>query len=339
MSFKKSRTLLYNNRIGQRMVQNGITQQNPIDRKLLALEGQKKVSLTLTSSDRDGYDADTQTYSTDPTNCIVTLADTVRGVYGYRVLEFQFRNLIYNVAAGINDRLVVAYNGGTPPVSVANGIIIIPEGMYTGNFEPVTAYISAISKSLNNILYSDLTLWLPYNSDIRVALLIAAAGAITSIVTNPSTGRVTLTWASLLAPTILFPFNLTTKLPQLGTTIMDIFPFLSTTTGATWVTSGALNTTSPELIGLKSPVFNNAEIIHPNGDNEFFLHVPVLVLPGQTELYAPVIPTFFNFNSQQTLSRIEIAMFDHTSLAPLRAPDLEWQMLVELFTVDATPAT
>ena len=355
MSFKRTRPLHYNVHPGQVIIQNGVPQPSPLDRKILPLEGQKKISLTVSSADRDAWDAKTQSFTTTPTECVVRLRDTVKGVYGYRVMEFVFRNMIYNIQAGVNDTLQVSY--ATPPAPLTNpdssanfitdpadpvisGTIRVPPGMYTAYWNLNDIFFAlVVGVSLNELDISNWTLLPLFKYDLRVALFLAAKGVITHISTNPATGFLTITWTGE-NPTIVMPGAQAPGAPAgLGSSIISRIPFGEGTTGNVWTTNRAIDAATPETIGIRSPLLNNSEVLDPDGDNEFFLHVPVLVDPGKKQKYAPKVPNFVNFNSQQTISRIEFNFYDHETGSPLVAPDMEWQMLLELFTLDASPAT
>ncbi len=356
MGFKRPRPLHYNVHPGQMILQNGVAQPSPLDRKALALEGQKKLALSLSSADRDAWNKIEQDFTSLPTDCIIRLSDTVRGVYGYRVMEFLFRNLIYNVVKGVTDTLQVVYadmkaptvghnpDATTNTIAVATdpvliGKIVIPQGMYTAVWEPSKAYQVSINRTLNNIVIADVALWMAFSNDIRVALLIAAKGVISAITTDPSTGFVTITWTGE-NPTIVYPNSPVAGAPTgSGSNIVTLLSFPLGSTGNTFTTKHAVNTTTPETMGIRSPLLNNSEVLDPDGDNEFFIHIPILADYGEKQMYAPKVPSFVNFNSQQTISRIEFKFYDHESGLPLTAPDMEWNMLLELYTIDPTPAT
>ncbi len=343
MSFKRARSLHYGIHKSQSIVQNGVSQLSPLDRKQLPLDQQKQISLTLSSDDRDGAPSpDSLIDPTSSTDCVINFVDAVKGVYAYRVLSFSFINGFYSVQTGLNDSLTVLWT--ITPVTVGTssdvklGKIKIPQGYYSFFLEP-EAWFNPIDPdsddtNLNFIENTNKTNLLAYYpTDIRVALLIAAEDTITSITTDRKTKTIKISWVSGLAPTVVVASSSYDR-----TTVFELLGLSRQSSGGVWTGIAPVHASGPVSIALQSDVLNNSEVIDPDGPTEFFLHVPVEVPQGARQIYLPPIPPLVTFNSQSALVRIPFKIVDHATQQVLNGAGVQWQMILSVYSTDSTPA-
>src|SRR6185436_18529317 len=336
MSFKRPRINHYGIHKDQIIVQNGVGQLSPLDRKKLPLDQQKQVSLSLSSDDRDGA---SNIPSSSPTDCVVNFVDGVKAVYAYRVLSFSFLNNFYSIQNGLNEQLQVEWKtaptfeskDGDNFADVNAGIITLLEGYYKFTTEPAEWYNPelATQSNLNDIKFDDRKdLVTYYGNDIRVALLDRACGAITEIKTSRISKRITIIWATSQSPTII----------DEKTNIADTLGISRISTGTTWTGIGPVICTGPGSIALVSDILNNSELVDPDGPNQFFLHVPVVVKQGERQLYMPQKPPLVNLNAQSAMVRIPLQIVDHKTQRTLNGSGIQWQLILGVYSTDATPA-
>ncbi len=341
MSFKRPRPLSYGVHHGQQIVQNGIAQESPLDRKSLPLEQQKKFIVAISSDDREAP-SDGKGDDVLPTDCVINLKTPLKGVYGYRVLEFNFTNRFFSVQTGLNDLLRVTWT--VPPVAdgvnltaaIVEGKIVLSEGYYEFTSVP-SDFVNPLWPSgdpppnLNILNYGTLTNYVLYFPlDVRVRLLVAAGGTIESIVTDRLTDTLTITWAAGLKPTV--NSSLSNSLSVLGLSRN------STTNAANeWKTIGPPNVDGPANLALLSNVLNNDELIDPKGQNDYFVTVPIKSLIDEREVYRPFFPPFVNLNSQVNINRIPIKVVEPESGQVLKGNNMEWDLTLECFSLDPNP--
>ena len=338
--YKRPRSLHYGIHKQQLIVQNGVAQLSPLDRKSLPLDQQKQLSLTLSSDDREGAASNTSIVDPSPTtDCVINFVDAVKGVYAYQILSFSFTNYFYSIEAGLNDVLVVGWLNKPTAANqtVQSGLIRIPSGYYTFFTEPKDWANqndpASTDRNLNDIKWADrVELTSYYPNDIRVALLIAADSAISEIKTNRILKTIEITWVAVVAG----PTSPTAS--PTSTTLFDTYGLSRFSSGSTWTGIAPVKWQGPDSLALISDVLNNSEVIDPDGPSSFFLHVPVTVPQGQRQLYIPPNPPLVTFNSQVSITRVPIKIADHKTQRVLTGDGVEWQLILSAFTTDVTPA-
>ncbi len=340
MSFKRNRPLSYGNYKDQIITVNGVSQPSPLDKKQKPLEQQSKWLFAVSSDDRNQAAAGSRGEDIQSTDCVINLVSPIRGVYGYRVIEFTFTNRFYSCQTGLNDLLAVTYavNPATGNANVDAGKIILDEGYYdftsvpsewTNPLDPVPL------RNLNDINigdYADYNTFYP--NDVRVRLMGAALnpatpafGAITRIVTDRKTDKITITWKAGVVPT------LDTK----TTTAISLLGLSRNSTGATWVSLGPPNIDGPTNLALSSIILDNPKLADPKGQNDNFLVVPIQAPEGSRQLYAPFFPPMVDLGTQQAITTLPIKIIEPESGTVLKANNMEWLLLIEFYSLDPSP--
>lgn len=334
MAFKKPRLNHYGIHKDQVIIQNGISQLSPLDRKQLPLDQQKQLSLVMSSDDRDGATATPPSSSTD---CVINFVDGVRAVYAYRVLTFSFLNAFYSIQEGLNDKLQVIWTTaptlttGDNFIEVNEGIITLQEGYYKFSSEPADWVnpLASTQSDLNNLLYANINTYKQYYpNDIRVALMIRGLGTIQTIVTDRKTKQITLTWNAGLLPSI----------DSSSSNLLDNLGLAADSNGAIWTGISPVYCGGPTSIALVSDILNNSELIDPEGPNEFFMHVPVEKKQGEVQIYSPSLPPLVSLNSQVAIIRVPFRIVDHKTLKTLKGIGVNWQLLLAVYSTDVSPA-
>lgn len=333
MTFKRSRPLSYGLRQKQVIITNGIAQPSPLDRKSGPLDQQKKFVLAISSDDREYPTLDSKGEESSASDCVIALKMPLRGVYGYRVLEFAFTNRFFGVQTGLNDNLQVTFD--TPPTGtnddVKQGRIVLSEGYYEFYSDPKDYFNPQDidpSRDLNDISYTDLTaLTKYYPLDIRVELLRAANSAITRIVTDRKTDRLTIYWQTPISA----------KIDLIRTTAISTLGLKRDSEGKIWNGGFPPNVDGPANISIVSSLLNNNELLDPRGENDAFLTIPVNVQEGDKQIYSPQHPPMVNFNGQVSISRIPIRIIEPQSAKVVKSNNMEWSMLLECFSLEASP--
>jgi len=305
---------------------------SPLDRKSLPPDQQKKLTLVISSDDRDKPVGDQKGEDTDPADCTVTLNSGIKNAYAYRVIQTSVRNGFYSVQTGLNDILSVTW--GTPPTTgdsnVDAGTITIPQGYYTFSVDPrdFANPFLVTPLNLNDIKIADLaSLVANYGADVRVALLSAALGTIIRIRTSTVTRILTIDWFAGLLPTI----NLA------KTTSMSLFGLDRHSSGTPWNGIRMPNVNGPDDVAFKSSFLNNNELIDPEGPNEFFQHITLTTGFGERQTFIPQNPPIVTFNGQLNWTILPIALVDNDSKMVLRGNDVWWQVTFEIYTLESNP--
>lgn len=334
MAFKRPRLNHYGLHKPQRIVQNGVSQLSPLDRKQLPLDQQKQVSLAISSEDRDGIDTFPPS---SPTDCVINFVESVKNVYAYRVLSFSFVNNFYSIQNGINEQLTVTWtvaptlSSGDNYLEVNAGVISLLEGYYTFSVNPIDWLnpLLVTQLDLNDILYTNIgVLMASYSNDIRVAFLNRSLGTITRIQTNRETKQITIIWAATRAPII----------DSENSNIIDVLGLSRVSSGSSWVGVAPVSCNGPSSIALVSDVLNNSELIDPQGPNEFFQHLTVSVKQGDIQEFLPPNPPLVTLNSQAAIVRVPFKIVDHVSQRVLKGTGIRWLLVLGVYSIDTTPA-
>jgi hypothetical protein len=329
MSFKRPRPLSYGVHRGQKLVTNGIAQESPLDRKSLPLEKQKKVVLAVSSDDRELAQPDSKGEESSASDCVINLKQPIKGVYGYRMLEFSFFNRFFSVQEKLND--VLTFSDGTTTFTAK-----IPEGYYTFSSDPadwINPVMDAKSVSLEDLNSVDSTVYTAMKTyfplDIRIALYAALKDpAVVSdtvvIDTDRKTDRLKITFGT----------NSYTLDPD-NSTALGVLGLPRRLEGKEWQGTSPPNVEGPANIAIQSSLLNNNELIDPKGENDTFAVIAVHADEGFKQLYMPTHPPFVNFNSQIMINRVPFKMIEPQSKQVIKSNNIEWSMLLEFFTVDA----
>lgn len=341
MSFKRQRPLSYGNYQDQVITVNGISQPSPLDKKEKPLDQQSKWLFAISSDDRNQAAAGSRGEDIQSTDCAINLVSPIRGVYAFRVIEFTFTNRFYSCQTGLNDILAVtwAVNPGTDNPDVDAGKIIMAEGYYDFTSVPTEWQNpldpAAATRDLNDIKLADyVALNTYYPNDVRVRLMGAALqpgseakGAITEIVTDRKTDKITITWKATSNPT------LDTK----TTTALSLLGLSRNSTGATWTSLGPPNIDGPTNLALSSIILDNPKLADPKGQNDNFLVVPIEAAEGNRQKYSPYFPPLVDLGTQQAITTLPIKIIEPESGVTLKANNMEWLMLIEFYSYDPAP--
>jgi len=344
MSFKRPRPLKYGRQQGQVIITNGVSQPSPLDRKALPLEQQKKITLELSSDDRELAAPDSKGAESSASDCVINLLQPIKNVDGYRLIKFTLHNRFFSVQKDLNDS--IAFSGvNTVTTATVSRNLRMPEGYMTFSSDPadwVNSQIVGTPYDLNNLDYTTFgTAATQFPIDVRVVFMglvnnyPAGPVLITSITTDRLTDRITIDWNNVVAGPVLQPIDMTVDLTARNA--LNVLGLSRSATGTTWTGIGPPNVDGPANVSIRSSVLNNSELIDHKGDNDAFHSVHLHIPEGDRQMDEPPVPAFVKFGAPTTISRIPVKLVEPQSGQILTSNNIEWSMNLEFFTLDSNP--